>query len=65
MHREELPIGFAMALSMNPDAMVAFARLGEEEKERLIAGAHSLRSRDDMLRYVNAIAADRHTQTKG
>lgn len=33
MQRDEVPLGFSMALAQNPDAMQKFAMLSEEKKE--------------------------------
>lgn len=59
MERNEMPVGFAMALAMNPKAMQKFATLSEEKKQQIIAGIHSVRSRDEMHRYVNDIASNK------
>lgn len=53
MKKYEMPVGFAMALAMNPDAMQKFATLSDEQKQRIIEGTHSLQSKDDMRRYIN------------
>ncbi len=58
MKREEMPVGFAMALAQNPDAMQRFAVLSEAEKKRVIDGTHSVKSRDEMHRYVNKLVAE-------
>lgn len=55
MERSEMPVGFAMALAMNPEAMEKFATLGEEQKRAIIEGTHSVKSRDEMHRYVESI----------
>ncbi len=55
MNREEMPIGFSMALAMNPEAMQKFAMLSEDKKQQIIAGTHTVRSKDEMSRYVNSI----------
>lgn len=55
MERNEMPVGFAMALAMNPDAMQKFGALSEEQKQAVIAGTHSVKSRDEMHRYVNSL----------
>lgn len=57
MDRNEMPLGFSMALAMNPDAMKQFALLGEEQKQAIIAGTHEIRSKDEMQRYVNSIVS--------
>ena len=55
MKKDEMPVGFAMALAMNPDAMQKFGALSEEQKQAVIAGTHSVKSRDEMHRYVNSL----------
>ena len=55
MTRNEIPIGFAMALAMNPEAMQKFALLSEERKQEIIAGTHSVNSREEMHRYVASL----------
>ncbi len=58
MEREEMPVGFAMALAQNPKAIEKFAKLSEAKKQEIIAGTHSVNSRDEMHRYVNKLATD-------
>jgi hypothetical protein len=55
MKQEEMPIGFSMALAMNPDAMQRFATLSEEQQKRIIEGTHAMTSKEDMHRYVNSL----------
>lgn len=55
MKPDEMPLGFAMALSMNPDAMQRFAMLSREQKQEIIAGTHTVKSRDEMHRYVASL----------
>ena len=55
MKKDEMPVGFAMALAMNPDAMQKFATLNEEQKKRIIDGTHSVKSREEMHQYVNSL----------
>lgn len=55
MERNEIPVGFAMALAMNPDAMQKFAMLSEDQKRVIIEGTHSVKSRDEMHRYVDSL----------
>ena len=55
MKKEEMPVGFAMALAMNPEAMQKFAALSEEQKQEIIAGTHSVKSREEMHRYVGSL----------
>ncbi len=60
MKRTEMPIGFSMALAMNPEAMQKFALLGEDKKQTIIAGTHGIKSKDEMQRYVNNIVNDKY-----
>ena len=55
MKQDEMPIGFAMALSMNPDAMQKFAMLSEEQKRRIIEGTHTVKSKQEMHQYVQSL----------
>ena len=47
-----LPIGFGMALAMNPPAFNAYSSLTEEEKQALIDRAHHARSEEEMHEIV-------------
>ncbi len=64
MERNEMPVGFSMALAMNPRAMENFTLLSEEKKQAIIAGTHSISSKDEMHRYVNALALNSKTDTE-
>lgn len=61
---DEMPVGFAMALAMNPDAMQKFAALSEDQKRMIIEGTHSVKSSDEMHRYVNDLVSDKQPDTK-
>ncbi len=56
MMKEEKPVGFAMALAMNPEAMQKSETLSEEQKQQIIAGTHTVKSKDEMRRYVDFLA---------
>ncbi len=58
MKRSEMPIGFSMALTENPEAMKKFSMLSEEKKQSIVDGSHSVRSRSEMYRYVDGILKD-------
>lgn len=64
MTKDEMPVGFAMALAMNPEAMQKFATFSEEQKQELIAGTHDVKSRDEMHQYVNNLVSNKQTDTK-
>ncbi len=55
MTKDEIPVGFAMALAMNPEAMQKFGTLSEEQKQQIIAGTHAVKSRDEMRHYVDSL----------
>lgn len=47
-----LPIGFGMALAMNPPAFNAYSNLTEEEKDALIDRARHVGSQEEMHEIV-------------
>lgn len=53
MKRDEMPVGFSMALAQNPEAMQKFAMLSEDKKRLIIDGTHSVKSKQEMHEYVN------------
>lgn len=55
MKQGEMPVGFSMALAQNPEAMQKFALLGEEKKKEIINGTHSVKSKQEMHKYVNRL----------
>ena len=59
MAKDEMPVGFAMALAMNPEAMQKFGTLSEEQKQQIIAGTHAVKSRDEMRHYVDSLVNDK------
>ncbi len=55
MKREQMPVGFSMALAQNPEAMQKFAMLSEDKKKQIIDGTHSVKSKQEMHEYVNKL----------
>ncbi|MGN0603493.1 MAG: hypothetical protein ACI4I2_05900 [Oscillospiraceae bacterium] len=55
MENYEMPIGFGMALAMNPEAMQKFASLPEYKKQEIINGTHSVSSKTEMQQYVKKL----------
>lgn len=55
MKRDEMPVGFSMALAQNPEAMQKFAMLSENKKKQIIDGTHSVKSKQEMHEYVNRL----------
>ncbi len=58
MKRDEMPVGFSMALAQNPEAMQKFALLSEDKKQQIINGTHLINSRQEMHEYVNKIISN-------
>ena len=52
MDFQALPIGFGMALAMNPPAFNAYSSLTKEEKQALIDRARHARSEEEMHQIV-------------
>ncbi|HEX2986289.1 MAG TPA: hypothetical protein VHO71_05670 [Caproiciproducens sp.] len=52
----DIPIGFGMALAMNPKAMEQFTSLSEQEQANLMEQTHQIHSRDQMHNFVQSIA---------
>ena len=55
MTKDEMPVGFAMELAMNPEAMQKFGTLSKEQKQQIIAETHAVKSRDEMRHYVDSL----------
>ncbi len=55
MKRDDMPIGFSMALAQNPEAMQKFSLLTEDEKKQIIDGTHEVKSKQEMHEYVNRL----------
>lgn len=55
MKKSEMPVGFGMALAMNPEAMQKFAALPETRKQEIIKGTHTVSSKEEMRQYVENI----------
>ncbi len=58
MKHNEMPVGFSMALSQNPEAMQRFAMLSENKKQEIIAGTHYINSREEMHQYINKLISE-------
>ena len=53
----KLPIGFAMALAQNTQAMQRFGTMTEQERSSILTRAHNARSEAEMTRIVSSIAS--------
>lgn len=54
----KVPIGFGMALAMNPTALNAYSAMTEEQKQEILNRAHHARSEKEMHQIVNGIAVN-------
>lgn len=52
----KVPIGFGMALAMNPPALNAYSSMTEEQKQAILNKAYNAQSEQEMHRIVNSIA---------
>ncbi len=52
----KVPIGFGMALAMNPNAMNAYSAMTEQQKQDILSKAHNARSEREMHDLVNSLA---------
>lgn len=52
----KVPIGFGMALAMNPNAMNAYSAMTEQQKQDILNKAHNARSEEEMYALVAGLA---------
>ena len=52
----QVPIGFGMALAMNPPAFNAYSAMTEAQKQAILKRAHNARSEEEMHQIVNSLA---------
>lgn len=55
----KIPIGFGMALAMDPTALNAYSALTEQEKQAVLDKVHNARSEKEMHQIVAGIASMR------
>ena len=51
----KVPIGFGMALAMNPPALNAYSAMTEDQKQAILNKARNAQSEQEMHRIVNSI----------
>jgi len=51
----KVPIGFGMALAMNPPALNAYSAMSEQQKQAVLNKAHNARSEKEMHQIVNSM----------
>lgn len=52
----KVPIGFGMALAMNPPALNAYSAMTQTQKQAILNKAHNARSEQEMHDIVNGIS---------
>ena len=57
MEFDELPVGFGMALAMNPPAWNAYSAMSNEQKQAILNQVRGVTSKDQMHRIVNSLAS--------
>lgn len=56
MEFDELPVGFGMALAMNPPAWNAYSAMSDEQKQTILKKVRGVKSKEQMQRIVNSLA---------
>lgn len=51
----KVPIGFGMALAMNPPALNAYSAMTEAQRQAILSKAHNARSEQEMRQIVDSI----------
>lgn len=51
----KVPIGFGMALAMNPNALNTYSAMTEEQKQAILSRAQSAKSEQEMHEIVNSL----------
>ena len=51
----KIPLGFGMALSMEPNALNAYSAMTDEQKQAVLARAHRAQRQQEMHQIVNSI----------
>lgn len=62
MERNSLPVGFGMALAMNPTAMERFAAMSEQQKQSVLDRCRQVGSKREMQQLVESLAAGSTTR---
>ncbi len=55
MEYYELPVGFGMALAMNPPAWNAYSAMTAEQKQAILNKVRDVKSKEQMHRIVNSL----------
>ena len=56
MQKEEMPVGFGMALNQNTEAMIHFAAMPKDKQNAIREQARNLQTKEEMYHLVAQIA---------
>lgn len=56
MNKNDLPLGFGMALAQNESAMKQFESLSEAQKADIVNRSHNVNSKQEMHSLVNSLS---------
>ena len=56
MNKDEMPMGFGMALNQNTEAMIHYAAMSKEQQKAIRDQARTLQSKEEMYHLVAQIA---------
>lgn len=56
----KVPVGFGMALAMNPPALNAYSAMTEKQKKEILNRAHNAHSEKEMHDIVNSIPTTKY-----
>ncbi|MEE0913713.1 MAG: hypothetical protein U0L76_03900 [Ruminococcus sp.] len=54
--KNDLPLGFSMALAQHPEAMQKFSNMNESQKAEVISEIHNIHSKSEMKAFVANLA---------
>ena len=57
-NRKEMPEGLVFSMAMNQKAMDHYAKMTEDQKQRVVENARQVTSKQEMDRLVDSIAED-------
>ncbi|OGO90553.1 MAG: hypothetical protein A2Y17_01640 [Clostridiales bacterium GWF2_38_85] len=56
MNRDDMPLGFGMALAQNYNAMSFFTNLSTDQQQQVLNQTQSIGSRDEMQAFIEQLA---------
>lgn len=56
----EIPIGFALSLAMNRDALDVYTKMGDTERDEIVEKSRQVKSKEEMERLVDGLGQDKY-----